>query len=123
MRWTRELRLTSVAQADGEVVSFWRPTLALSLLKQFGRRRWQKSSAHRGEREISRKTTAQGKPDASAEPVCSCAFFLVHFAHETAGAARIRLSLRPLIERVRNFQQTSGEMRREIAKSCLLFES
>src|SRR6202166_4380087 len=30
---------------------------------------------HRGEREISRKTIAQGMPDASAEPVCSCAFF------------------------------------------------
>jgi hypothetical protein len=25
MRWTRELRLTSVAQADGEVVWSWRP--------------------------------------------------------------------------------------------------
>ena len=34
---------------------------------------------------------------ASAGPVCSCACFLHKFAHETAGAARIRLSLRPLI--------------------------
>jgi hypothetical protein len=33
----------------------------------------------------------------SAEPVCSCAFFFVHFAHETAGAARTRSSLRPLL--------------------------
>src|SRR4051794_12896823 len=32
----------------------------------------------------------------SAEPVCSCAFLLVHLAHETAGAARTRSSLRPL---------------------------
>src|SRR3977135_2577584 len=30
MRWTRKLRLTSVTRADGEDVSFWRPTLALS---------------------------------------------------------------------------------------------
>jgi hypothetical protein len=30
---------------------------------------------HRGERAISRKTIAQGRPDASAEPVCSCARF------------------------------------------------
>src|SRR5450755_537419 len=30
-------------------------------------------------------------------PVCSCAHLLVHIAHETAGAARIRHSLRPLI--------------------------
>jgi hypothetical protein len=29
-------------------------------------------------------------------PVCSCAHFLVHIARETAGAARIRHSLRPL---------------------------
>src|SRR5258707_6282876 len=33
---------------------------------------------------------------ASAEPVCSCAFFC-NFARETAGAARTRHSLRPLI--------------------------
>jgi hypothetical protein len=32
----------------------------------------------------------------SAEPVCSCAHFFVHIAHETAGAARTRSSLRPL---------------------------
>src|SRR6266702_7813620 len=32
----------------------------------------------------------------SAEPVCSCAHFLVHIAHETAGAARTRSALRPL---------------------------
>src|SRR5216684_9409570 len=51
---------------------------------------------HRGEREVSRKTIAQGRPDASAEPVCSCAPFYVQLAHETAGAARTRLSLRPL---------------------------
>ena len=32
----------------------------------------------------------------SAEPVCSCAAFLIRIAHETAGAARIRSSPRPL---------------------------
>jgi len=57
-----------------------------------------------GERGISRKTIAQGRPDASAEPVCSCAFFSTHFAHETAGAARTRSSLRPLIFRGRNVE-------------------
>jgi hypothetical protein len=34
----------------------------------------------------------------SAEPVCSCAFLLMHIAHETAGAARTRSSPRPLFE-------------------------
>jgi hypothetical protein len=55
-----------------------------------------KKAGHRGDHVISRKTIAQGRPDCSAEPVCSCAFLLVHLAHETAGAARTRSSLRPL---------------------------
>ena len=46
---------------------------------------------------LSGKTTAQGRPDASAEPVCSCAHSYAHIARETAGAARTRLSLRPLL--------------------------
>jgi hypothetical protein len=50
----------------------------------------------RGERGISRKAIAQGMPDASAEPVCSCAPSSHLFAHETAGAARTRHSLHPL---------------------------
>ena len=49
----------------------------------------------RGEREISRKAIAQGMSDVLRCPVCSCAFLLVQFAHETAGAARIRHSLLP----------------------------
>ena len=40
---------------------------------------------------------------------------LVHIAHETAGAARTRLSLRPLVSEGKNFCQTSGELGREIA--------
>src|ERR1700676_1323221 len=97
MRWTRKLRLTSAADADGEVVWSWRPTLASSWREVSRRRRWQKSSAHRGEHEGSRKPLRREGRMLSAEPVCSCAHFLVHFAHETAGAARTRLSLRPLL--------------------------
>src|SRR5437879_5077174 len=52
----------------------------------------------------------------SAEPVCSCAFCFAQSARETAGAARTRSSLRPLFSRAGSFQQTSGAMRREIAK-------
>jgi len=51
----------------------------------------------REEHGISRKAITQGMPDASASPVCSCAHFLVHLAHETAGAACTRHSLRPLV--------------------------
>jgi len=43
----------------------------------------------------------------------------VHFAHETAGAARIRHSLRPLISEGENYLQTSGAMRRGIIQLCL----
>jgi hypothetical protein len=48
-----------------------------------------------------------------------CAFH--HFiARETAGAACIRLSLRPLTGEGVKLMQTSGETRREIAKLRLL---
>ena len=49
------------------------------------------------ERAISRQTIAQGRPDALRWTcMLVCALF-VHIAHETAGAARTRSSLRPLI--------------------------
>jgi hypothetical protein len=54
---------------------------------------------------------------ASAEPVCSCASIFVHVAHETAGAARTRLSLRPLLLRGPKVTQTSDASRRENADS------
>jgi hypothetical protein len=76
-----------------------------------------KKADHRGERAISRKAIAQGMSDCLRCPVCSCAHFLVHIAHETAGAARIRHSLRPLISEGENFLQTSGATRRENAKA------
>ena len=83
------------------------------LLRSDGGKR---ASAHRGERVINRKAIAQGMSDVLRCPVCSCAQFL-HIAHETSGAARIRHSLRPLFSRA-NDTQTSGAMRREIAKAC-----
>ena len=43
-----------------------------------------------------------------------CVFF-AHFAHETAGAARTRLSLRPLFLMRAEVMQSSGAMRRENA--------
>jgi hypothetical protein len=41
------------------------------------------------------------------------------FAHETAGAARIRLSLRPLISEGGSEEKNSRGLRGEIAKSCI----
>jgi hypothetical protein len=54
-----------------------------------------------------------------AEPVCSCAFFYAQAAHETAGAARTRLSLRPLVFRGQRSTQSSGASRRENVESHL----
>src|ERR1700754_265825 len=69
-----------------------------------------KGIRRRGERGVSRKAIAQGMSDASAEPVCSCAFFSTHFAHETAGAARIRHSPRPLISGCESFLANLGRI-------------
>src|SRR5216684_2782154 len=59
------------------------------------RRRRQESPILREERDISRKAIAQGMSDRLRCPVCSCAIFFLHFAHGTAGAARIRHYLLP----------------------------
>src|SRR6266478_4869496 len=82
--------------------------------------RRQESPILRGEREISRKAIAQGMSDCLRCPVCSCAIFVLPFARETAGAARIRHSLLPLLRD--NETQTSGASRRENVDVYLLFE-
>src|SRR5205809_6820221 len=79
-----------------------------------------KRAVHRGERAISRKAIAQGRPECSRCPVCSCAVLFAQIARETAGAASTRSSLRPLTKRAGRYQQTSDAMRRENAKSYSL---
>jgi hypothetical protein len=71
----------------------------------------------RGDHAISRKAIAQGMSDVLRCPVCSCAAFFALFAHEIAGAARIRHSLRPLVWEGEEFQQNSGASRREIVNT------
>ena len=56
-----------------------------------------KKAVLRGDHEVSRKAIAQGRPECSRCPVCSCAFLFAQIARETAGAASTRSSLRPLI--------------------------
>src|SRR5829696_836945 len=53
----------------------------------------------------------------SAGPVCSCAHFLVHIAHETAGAARTRSSLRPRLGE--SFGQASGAPCAAGSRNCI----
>jgi hypothetical protein len=63
------------------------------------RRRCQTSPITGEITKISVKTTAQGKSDCLRWTCMLVCVFLHNFAHETAGAARIRLSLRPLLLR------------------------
>ena len=87
--WARRL--------DAGVKSCGRAENRTGLMCPFRKATEAREPVHRGERAISRKAIAQGMSDVLRCPVCSCAAFLCTFAHETAGAARIRHSLRPLI--------------------------
>src|SRR5207247_4901000 len=101
MRWTlwRQVRMIAPdenAKAYGEVVWSWRRDAGAKLAGSVPPATVTTSPLHRGEHEVSRKAIAQGMSDCLRCPVCSCAPFLRTLAHETAGAARTRHSLRPL---------------------------
>src|SRR3989442_10279368 len=104
---TNERRRTAKSCGPGAA------TLALSL--------WSNSQVtvttsplHRGERDISRKAIAQGMSECFRSPVCSCAPTVQFLAHETAGAARTRHSLRPLFEgEDKEFEKLGQNMPRE----------
>ena len=115
MRWTRELRLTCAARAYGEVVWFGRRGAGVKrAIRSAGD--GGKRAVLREEHEVSRKAIAQGRPECSSCPVCSCAVLFAQIARETAGAASTRSSLRPLFSRGQTKMQTSGDQRRENAK-------
>src|SRR5881392_3746895 len=67
-----------------------------------------KRAVHRGEYEVSRKAIAQGRPECSRCPVCSCAVLFAQIARETAGAASTRSSLRPLTRRAGSYPANLG---------------
>ena len=113
----REWRETYVPEAYGEVVWFGRRgagvKLAIRSAGDGGKR-----AVLREEHEVSRKAIAQGRPECSRCPVCSCALLFAQIARETAGAASTRSSLRPLFRRgPKEDAKTSDAMRRENAKS------
>src|SRR6266496_266623 len=111
--WTDEQRRTAKSCGPGAA------TLALSLWS-FPQVTVAKKPAHRGEREVSRKAIAQGMSECFRCPVCSCAPFLRTLAHETAGAARTRHSLRPRFSRVRRgICKTQASSSRENEHACL----
>jgi hypothetical protein len=79
-----------------------------------------KKPGHRGEREITVKTIAQGRPDCFGEPVVTMLVWFFKFPREAAGASGTRLSLRPLIFRGQEVQAKLARTGGEIAKLCLL---
>src|SRR6185369_7534297 len=103
----REPRLTCVAQTYGEVVWFGRRGAGAKLAVAHRSYRIERGLAGDGgkravlreEHEVSRKAIAQGRPECSRCPVCSCAVLFAQIARENAGAASTRSSLRPLNER------------------------
>src|SRR5947208_5601626 len=76
------------------------------------------SPLHRGEHEVSRKAIAQGMSECFRCPVCSCALTMCILAHETAGAACTRHSLRPLFGEGQRICITRAKSRREIESAC-----
>src|SRR6266516_4077651 len=101
------MRKTYAQEAYGEVVWFGR--------RGAGVKRAIRSAGNGGnkavlreEHEVSRKAIAQGRPECSRCPVCSCALLFAQIARETAGAASTRSSLRPLFRRGPNEDANLG---------------
>src|ERR1044072_365878 len=81
-----------------------------------------KRAVLREEHEVSRKAIAQGRPECSRCPVCSCALLFAQIARETAGAASTRSSLRSLFrrgpnERCKPRAQCAARMRKLVQPS------
>ncbi len=89
MRWTRACRWRTALLADGEVVWSWRPDAGAKSSGSIRFMTGARKPGPRGEREISRKTTAQGRPGCSRLYLYARVRFLFSArAHETAGASR-----------------------------------
>ncbi|MCS3725379.1 hypothetical protein FHR88_000404 [Bradyrhizobium betae] len=103
------------------VAVMWRPDRARA--SSVARRRGQECIAPRGERDISRQATAQGRPDVLATPVCRCANSCCHLSHSGPWVpAGTRSSLRPLSFWGKAMKQSSGKTSREAAKACLTLQ-
>jgi len=91
------LRADEGISSDGQAVWSCPPDAGVKpAIRFFARRRWLTSPVHRGEYGAAVKTIAQGKSECLRWTCMLVCVSFAQFAHETAGAARIRLSLRPL---------------------------
>src|SRR5438477_1049309 len=114
MRWTLRARQTYAPDAYGEVVWFGRRGAGVKrAIRSAGD--GGKRAVLREEHEVSRKAIAQGRPECSRCPVCSCAVLFAQIARETAGAASTRSSLRPLCRRGPNENVNLG---RKASREC-----
>jgi hypothetical protein len=121
MRWTRGLRATSASDRGrrSRVVLAPRRWRQVDGKQNFPLAMVATKPGHQGEHGVSRKPSRRESRIASAGPVCSCAHSTIS-AHGTAGAARTRLSLRPLLNRARaRLKQAPGESRRGNANARL----
>jgi hypothetical protein len=108
--------LTKALEADGEAVWSWRPDAGVKLAGSILPMTVARKPGHRGERGISRNPPRRECRIASAEPVCSCAFFcaLLHTRPRVQRAPGIPCALSS--ERAERLPQNSRAMRGEIAK-------
>ena len=126
LRWTLVLRETTAWRSVRQNRVVLAPVAGVKLpekRKLNRQRRSQPRTRLRGDHGISRKAIAQGRPGVLRCPVCSCAAYFVQTARGTAGAARTRSSLRPLIGGRGSFWQSSGAMRRENANVIFTLSS
>jgi hypothetical protein len=111
---------TNDAAAYGQAVWFWHPLLVSSRRRFCGPNRVRqsrqfagdgdKTNSSQGERGVSRKAIAQGMSDASAEPVCSCAFFTRAFCTRDRGCSAHPAFPAPSDFRVRKFLANLGRI-------------
>jgi hypothetical protein len=117
MRWTRRRRTTNADVADGEGVWSRSHDAGIKLRERCARRRWQGSPAHRGEHAISRKPLRRGCR-LFRLPCLACVRKVHTFLHaRLAGAASIRHSLRPLLQRARQDAKL-GHFRAARMRTC-----
>ena len=104
---------TNAAVAYGEIVWVRRPDAGVKFEGgQRGLRAMVSQKAGSpGRSRISRKAIAQGKAGCLRQTcMLMCSIFVATIAHETAGAARTRSSLRPLLFKRDNEMQTFGRI-------------
>src|SRR6266516_7707318 len=99
MRWTRAVPLTNGADADGEVVWFWRPDAGVkSAIRSAGDGVKQAWSPGRARRKPLKPLRGECRVISGVTVVTMLVCYF-YFACEAAGASCARHSLRPLIPR------------------------